>query len=296
MSENIIEVRDLKKHFGKKVKAVDGISFNVEKGEIFGFLGPNGAGKTTTIRCLMDFLRPTEGEIKILGKDAQKNGTELKKNIGYLSGHISLYGHWTGEMHIDFYRSLNGKKDIADELTKELDFDPSRKTKELSSGNRQKLGLILSLMFEPEILIFDEPTNALDPLLQNEVYEILERVTEKGTTIFMSSHNMAEVERICDRIGIIRKGKMAATESIVSMKEKKIYTVRVYFAEKFERKDFENNGEKIVKEHENGLILKVKGDIDKVVKKISKYKVKDLEIEQASLEDIFLEFYDGKIK
>ncbi|MBU0670625.1 ABC transporter ATP-binding protein, partial [Patescibacteria group bacterium] len=282
----------LKKYFGKKVKAVDGISFNIEKGEVFGFLGPNGAGKTTTIRCLMDFIRPTEGEIKILGKDAHKDETELKKSIGYLSGNVRLYDHWTGQMHIDFYRKLNGNHDIADKLIKDFDFDPSRKTHHLSSGNRQKLGLILALMFEPEVLIFDEPTNALDPLLQNYVYEILESATEKGTTVFMSSHNMAEVERICDRVGIIRNGKMAATESIMAMKEKKIYTVRVYFEEKFNKEDFKGDGAKIVKDHKNGLILKVKGGIDPILKKINQYKVKDLEITQASLEDIFMEYYE----
>ena len=287
----VIQVKNLKKHFGK-VKAVDDISFSVDKGEVFGFLGPNGAGKTTTIRCLMDFIRPTAGQISILGKDAQKETVEVKKNVGHLSGDVHLYDKWTGQTHIDFIRKLNGKHDIANKLIKRFDFDPTRKTKELSSGNRQKLGIILALMFEPPVLIFDEPTNALDPLLQNTVYELMEEATDKGATIFMSSHNLAEVERICERVGVIREGKMMATEDITTLKEKKIYTVKAFFAGEFNEKDFNTNGVHITKKFKNGLTLKVKSDIDQVVKKLSVYKLKDLEIEQASLEDIFLEFYE----
>jgi len=286
-----IKVTNLKKHFGK-VKAVDDVSFSVDKGEVFGFLGPNGAGKTTTIRCLMDFIRPTAGEISILGKDAQKDTVEVKKNVGHLSGDVNLYDKWTGQAHIDFIRKLNGKYDVADKLVKRFDFDPTRKTKELSSGNRQKLGIIMAFMFQPKVLICDEPTNALDPLLQNTVYELMEEATDKGTTIFMSSHNLDEVERICERVGVIREGKMIATESIVSLKEKKIYTVKAFFAGEFNEKDFDTNGIRITKKFTNGLTLKVKNDIDQVVKKLSTYKLKDLEIEQASLEDIFLEFYE----
>ncbi|MBU0731958.1 ABC transporter ATP-binding protein [Patescibacteria group bacterium] len=290
MNENVIEVKNLKKHFGK-VKAVDGVSFNVEKGEIFGFLGPNGAGKTTTIRCLMDFIRPQEGEAKILGMDAHKDEVDIKKKVGYLSGNVKLYDHWTGAMHIKYFRKLNGKGDVADKLLKRLDFDPSRKAKEYSSGNRQKLALVLAFMFEPEVMLFDEPTNALDPILQNEVYEMIEEAVEKGATVLMSSHNMPEVERVCDRVGIIRKGKMVAVEDMVSLKEKKIYRVTAYFKEKFNKKDFEGEGLDVLRENAHELIFRVKGNIDPVVKKLGKFNLKDLEINQASLEDIFLEYY-----
>lgn len=288
----IIEVNNLKKHFGK-VKAVDDISFSVEKGEVFGFLGPNGAGKTTTIRCLMDFIRPTEGSVKILDQDAQKDAVKIKEDIGYLSGNVRLYDKWTGQTHLDFLCKLNGhKKDVAAQLIKRFDFDPTRKTKELSSGNRQKLGIIMAFMFRPKVLISDEPTNALDPLLQNEVYELINEAAERGATVFMSSHNLAEVEKVCERVGVIKEGKMVATESIISLKEKKIYSVRAHFADKFDVADFKGDGLKIIKQLNNSLILKVKGDIDQVVKKLSQYKLVDLEIDQASLEDIFLEFYE----
>ena len=289
---SIIEVNNLKKHFGK-VKAVDDISFSVEKGEIFGFLGPNGAGKTTTIRCLMDFIRPTAGEIKMLGKDAQKDAVELKEDIGYLSGNVRLYDKWTGQMHLDFLRKLNGhRQDFSAELIKRFDFNTSRKTKELSSGNRQKLGIIMAFMFRPQVLICDEPTNALDPLLQNEVYELLHEASRRETTVFMSSHNLAEVEKVCERVAVIKEGKMVATESIVSLKQKKIYSVHAHFAGDYDANEFKGNGLKVVKQLNGSLILKVKGDIDGVVKKLSQYQLVDLEIEQASLEDIFLEFYE----
>ena len=290
---DVIEVKNLKKHFGK-VKAVDGISFNVRKGEVFGFLGPNGAGKTTTIRSLMDFIRPQEGEEKILGMDAHKDEVKIKKKVGYLSGNVKLYDKWTGAMHIKYFHRLNGTHDISKELIKRLDFNPARKVKELSSGNRQKLGLILAFMFEPEVYFFDEPTNALDPILQNEVYSMIEQVVEKGATVFMSSHNMPEVERVCDRVGIIRNGKMVAIEDMVSLKEKNIYRVTAFFKDKLHKKDYINKNIDILRDNDHEIIFRVKGDIDPVVKELSKYELKDLEINQASLEDIFFRILCGQ--
>lgn len=287
-----IKIKNLTKHFGK-TKAIDDISMNVEKGETFGFLGPNGAGKTTTIRCLMDFIRPTTGSIAILGKDAHREGVELKKHIGYLSGNVHLYQKWTGMAHINFLRRINKKSDIANKLIEKFDFNPDVKTKNLSSGNRQKLGIIMAMMFEPEILIFDEPTNALDPLLQNEVYELIEEAAAGGTTIFMSSHNLAEVERVCDKVGIIKKGKMVAVENITTLKQKKIYSVSAAFENTYDIKDFKAKNIEILKHTDNHLHLKVKGEINKTIHQLSEYKLKDLNVTQATLEDIFLEFYQN---
>ncbi|MFH1207699.1 MAG: ABC transporter ATP-binding protein [Patescibacteria group bacterium] len=286
-----IEVQNLSKHFGH-TKAVDGISFAVEKGEVFGFLGPNGAGKTTTIRCMMDFIRPSGGSISMLGKDAQKETVELKKHIGYLSGYVHLYGKWTGQDHINFIRNLNGKNDQSAQLIERMGLDPSLKTKQLSSGNRQKLGIIMALMTEPEILILDEPTNALDPLLQREVYKLLLEAQKKGTTIFMSSHNLAEVDHVCSRVGVIRQGKMVAVEKIHDMKHKRIYTVRAHIEGKFDASTFQLPGVELAAPSSDGeLILKVKGDLDPLIKKLAKYTVHDLAIEHATLEDIFMEYY-----
>lgn len=288
---SVIEVNNLKKHFGD-TKAVDGISFNVEKGEIFGFLGPNGAGKTTTIRCMMDFIRPTDGSISILGKNAQKDTVELKSKIGYLSETARLYKKWTGQMHIDFLAKLNGNKKLAETLVKRFDFDPTIKSKRLSSGNKRKLGLILTFMHEPDVIILDEPTVALDPLLQHSVYELLEEASQRGATVFMSSHNMNEVERVCGRIGIIKNGKMAAVESIKSIKEKLVYTVTVYFKEPVDKKELAGNGVEVTKELPNGFALSVKGDINALIDRIEKFDLEDIEIHHASLEDIFLEYYE----
>lgn len=290
---SVIEIQNLKKHFGK-IKAVDDISFSVEKGEIFGFLGPNGAGKTTTIRCMMDFIRPTGGKIKILDKDAHQDSVYLKGKVGYLSGLVHLYKKWDGEDHINFIKELNGGHDKAKELAKRFDFDPKMKSRKLSSGNLQKLGLIMAFMTQPEIMILDEPTNALDPLLQHEVYHLLNEVTKNGTTVFMSSHNLAEVEKVCSRVGIIRQGKMVATESIRSLKEKKMYTVTVDFAEEYNKNDFSLDGIQVQNEYAGTLTLSVKGEIDPLIKKLSSYKIKDLELEHSSLEDIFLEFYESE--
>ncbi len=288
----VLEVTNLKKYFGG-TKAVDDISFSVEQGEIFGFLGPNGAGKTTTIRCLMDFIRPTTGTISLLGKDVQHHGVTLKENIGYLSGNVRLYSRWTGQMHIDFVKAFNGiHQDMSAELIKRFDFDPSVKTKQLSSGNKQKLGIILAFMHRPKLLIMDEPTNALDPLLQNEVYKLIEEATEWGATVFMSSHNLAEVDRVCSRVGIIKNGKMVATESITSLKEKRLYTVTAYFADTYDKSAFDGNGFSITKELTDGLVIQTKGDINPLIDLLQQQKLRDITIAHASLEDIFLEFYE----
>ena len=287
---SVIQVSNLKKYFGR-VRAVDDISFEVQKGEVFGFLGPNGAGKTTTIKCLMDFLRPSAGEIKILGLDAKKNSTAIKDKVGFLSGDVRLYDSWTGKDHILFLEKIRGRKSIARDLVEKLSLDPKIKFKALSSGNKQKLGLVLALMFEPELMIMDEPTLGLDPLLQNTIYEILEDLQKKGSTIFMSSHNLAEVDRICDRVGIIKDGKLVATESITSLKEKRMHIVKVYFNTPFNREDFNIEGVEIQQELPDGLIIGVRGDINPLINKLAQYNLKELEISHASLEEIFLEFY-----
>lgn len=285
-----IQIKDLKKYFGS-TKAVDGITFDVAKGEIFGFLGPNGAGKTTTIRCMMDFIRPTSGSIKILGKDAQTEGVNLKHKVGYLSGQVHLYDRWTGQDHINFFKSLDGNKNIAAKLAERLDFNPSLRAKKLSSGNRQKLGLILAFMGEPDVLIFDEPTNALDPLLQNTVYELLEEARDRGATVFMSSHNLAEVERVCTRVGIIKKGKMVAVENITALHRKRLYTAQVFFENKVDAKEIVTNDIEVSKELPNGYVLSVKGDINILLDKLEPLPLDDIQVTHASLEDIFLEFY-----
>lgn len=286
-----IRVRNLKKYFKEK-KAVDGISFEVTEGEIFSFLGPNGAGKTTTIRCMMDFIRPSEGSIEILGLDAQKKSLEIKKELGYLSAEVRLCDSWTGREHIDFFKKIIGDGNSADALVERLGFDPTVKARTLSSGNRQKLGIILALMSNPQVIILDEPTTGLDPLLQHTVYEILNESRKNGATIFMSSHNLSDVERISDRVGIIRAGKMVATESIASLKKKHLYTAHVTFKKKVSKQEIEEPGLEVVAELPTGFDIKVTEDLDRLVKKLAQFHIEDVEIEHAGLEEIFLKYYE----
>jgi ABC-2 type transport system ATP-binding protein len=286
-----IRVQNLKKYFGK-TKAVDGISFDVNEGEILGFLGPNGAGKTTTIRCMMDFIRPTQGQIEILGQDAQKNTAKIKSDIGYLSSETNLYKSWTGAEHIHFLEKIRGISQFDEKLIEELKFDPRKKAGALSTGNRQKLGIILALMHQPKLLILDEPTVGLDPLLQNYIYEILKAEAAKGNTVFMSSHNLAEVEKICDRVIILKEGRVVATESINDIRRKRIYTVHAYFEGEIPKKEIVTDGIELIEELSDGLVLRIKADIRPLLHKLSEYNnLKDLEITHASLEEVFMEFY-----
>lgn len=287
----VISVQNLKKHFGQ-TKAVDGISFEVEKGEIVGFLGPNGAGKTTAIRCLMDFIRPDEGSIEILGLDAQKNSEKLKNDIGHLSSESTLYSSWTGQEHINFLEKIRGVSQLDEELIQNLKFDAKKKVSALSTGNRRKLGLIIALMHQPKLLVLDESTIGLDPLLQNYIYDILKAQAAKGNTIFMSSHNLAEVEKICDRAIVLKEGKIVTIETISDLRSKKIYTIYAYFEGNVPKKELTADGAELIKELSGGLALKVKGDIKPLISKLVGYKnLKDLEITHASLEEVFMEFY-----
>lgn len=285
-----IEIKNLKKYFGKK-KAVDNIDLEINEGEIFGFLGPNGAGKTTTIRCMMDFLKPTDGSISILGLDSQKDSVNLKNKIGYLTSDIRLYDNWSGKDHLDFIQKFRGKSKILPSLIKRFDYNPKVKVKQLSTGNKQKLGLIMALMNEPKILILDEPTRGLDPILQNSFYETLLEFKEKGATVFFSSHNLSEVDKVCQKVAIIKSGKIVANESIESLKQKSIHMVYAYFNQEFKKSDFNFDGVEVVEKLKDGLVLKVKGNLDNLVKKLAHYKLKDLEISHANLEDIFLNYY-----
>jgi ABC-2 type transport system ATP-binding protein len=291
--EKIVKIKKLKKYFGS-TKAVDGVTFEVKRGEILGFLGPNGAGKTTTIRCLMNFISPNEGEIKIFNKNLNKHSTELKKRIGYLASSPRLFESWTGREHINLIKAIRKIKSDPKELISKLDYDPSLKVANLSTGNKQKLSLILSLMANPDLLIMDEPTLGLDPILQNTIYEILGELQKQGKTVLMSSHNLHEVEKICDRVVIIKQGQIVATEKVSQLKKRHLYSVKVEFRNgEFNKADFEKlKNVEIKKTHNNHrLDLTVKGDVNKLIKKLSSYDIKDININHADLEQIFLEFY-----
>jgi len=287
----VLSVQNLGKYYGE-TKAVDGINLSVEKGEIFGFLGPNGAGKTTTIRCIMDFIRPSFGKIAAFNLDSHLDSVQIKAKTGYLSGDVRIYENWTGQEHFRFIESMRGKSKILSKLIKDFDFDPKVKAKKLSSGGKQKLGIIMAFLSEPEMLILDEPTTALDPLLQNTVYDYILNFAREGSTVFMSSHNLHEVQKICSRVGIIKQGKIIAEESVEELRSKKIHVVKATFDSKVSMADFDLSGVEVFKESAGSLTLRIKGDINPVISKMHNYKLKDLEVSHASLEDIFMAYYE----
>lgn len=288
---NVISVKNLKKYFGE-TKAVDGVSFEVKKGEIFGFLGPNGAGKTTTIRCILDFLKYDSGSITILEKDSKANSSEIKRAIGFLSGEVHLYRNWTGREHIQYVSRLLGIAGTeSNSLAKRLKLDISKRVKDLSSENKQKLAFLLALIGTPEILILDEPTNSLDPLSQIDIYKILQEKAAEGVTIFMSSHVLSEVEKICDRVCIIKSGKVVAIEDVSKLKQKRVYQITVTFDKEIDVNQL-NTKNIAVKHQANGTyILKVTGNISNLINKLSGMNIKDIEISQSNLEQVFLEYY-----
>ena len=287
---NVIEMKNLTKFYGK-IKGIENLTFSVKKGEIFGFLGPNGAGKTTTIRTLLGYLKPTNGEAFILGKNINDNIVEIKREVGYIPGDLNLYGHLTGRQFLDYFASLrNTEMLLLDNLLKVFDVPLDRKIKGYSKGMKQKLGIIQAFMDDPEIVIMDEPTSGLDPLLQQKFYDFLHDQKKKGRTMFFSSHVLSEVDKICDRIGIIRNGNLVALEDVETLKGKMGKIIRVRIKEKPEL----FNGPENMKIKDGWIEFVTNEDIDHWIKVLSKYTIVDLEINEFSLEDIFIHYYEGQ--
>jgi len=285
-----ISVDRLTKRFGTTT-AVDNVSFSVEQGELFGFLGPNGAGKTTTIRCLLDFLRPTDGTIKILGLDAQAESVAIRRKVRYVGSGEHLYGHWTGWDHIRFAESFYGKAKNASDVANALNFNPSLKVRTLSFGTKQKLALLLALIGEPKLLILDEPTIGLDPLLQHAVYELLKARANDGATVFFSSHNLPEVEKLCSRAAIIKAGKLVAIESIRALHDKKLYTVEATFRDPIDAKKFVAKNVTLIDSTPHGFTLRVQGEVAPTLALLGKAKLRDVSVTHADLEATFMDFY-----
>ncbi len=283
-----IQVNNLTKKY-KDVTAVDNISFTVKKGEIFGFLGPNGAGKTTTIRTLLGFLKQNNGTAHVCGLNISDNIVEIRRRVGYIPGELALYEHLTGRQCLHYFSTIrNTELPLLKELQDIFELPLDRKIKTYSRGMKQKLGIIQAFMDDPEIVIMDEPTSGLDPLLQQKFYRFLETEKKKGRTLFFSSHILSEVEKICDRVAIIRTGRLVALERIEDLKGKKGKKFRVKMKDPPERLVTNLNGKLT-----NGWIEFVTEEhIDNVIKKIAKYPILDLEIQEFSLEDIFMHYYD----
>ena len=286
---NVIETRGLTKYYGK-IKGIEDISLSVKKGEIFGFLGPNGAGKTTTIRTLLGYLQPTSGSATIFGKNIDEDIVEIKREVAYIPGELNIYEHQTGREFLNYFAALRNREMVLlDELLEIFDVPLERKLKGYSRGMKQKIGIIQAFMDDPEMVIMDEPTSGLDPLLQQKFYDFLLKQKKRNKTMFFSSHILSEVDRVCDRVGIIKEGRLIALEDVESLKRKRGKIIRLKIKEKPET----FKGPKDMKIKDGWIEFIASDSIDSWIKIFSKYTVLDLVINDFSLEDIFIHYYEG---
>ena len=297
MTDNLaIMAQGLTKSYGR-IRALRGVDLEVERGELFGFLGPNGAGKTTTIRCLLDLIRPNAGNIRVLGLDPQADPVAVRSRTGYLPGELSMEDGLKVEGQLRYYNDLRGNKidwSYVRELARRLDLDLSMPIKNLSKGNKQKVGVVQALMHRPELLLLDEPTAGLDPLMQQEVYRLLREAQAGGATVFFSSHIISEVEALADRVAIIREGVIveeAQPSQLISMAIRRIW---IRFLEEVDPSPLAEVEGITLLSQSNGLrvLLQVEGELDGLIKALALFPVSDFEIERPSLEEIFLAYYE----
>ena len=291
----IIETKGLTKYYGK-VRGVENLDLAVREGEVFGYLGPNGAGKTTTIRLILDLIRPTHGTALLFGQEVRGHAAELKTRLGVLPGELALWGNLTARDLLTFLGNLRGGLDWAwvSELAQRLDLDLSRRVGTFSHGNRQKVGLLQAFAHKPDLLILDEPTTGLDPLIQQEFYRLIDDVKAEGRTVFLSSHILPEVDRVCDRVGIIREGHLVAVEEITALKHRRLRQMELTFGQPVSPAAFDLPGVHDLVQAGNSLCFFVDeapGSLDGVIKRTAQFEVVGMRYEQATLEDIFLTYY-----
>ncbi len=294
---NAIETRGLTKYYGKSRGIVD-VNLSVLKGEVFGFIGPNGAGKSTTIRTLLAFLRPTRGSAKVFNMDCISMSHEIKKRIGYVPSEVNFYDDMKVKDLLQYSAKLHRKKckKKTDELIEQLELDINKKINTLSSGNKKKVAVIQALMHEPELLILDEPTGGLDPLMQNKLYKILEEEKKRGGTVFFSSHILSEVQRICDRVAIIREGKIAKIETVDKLRADRQKKIRIVFGKNNIQQGFNIEGVHDCKVKENTMEFIYSGRINPVIKELSRRDIDNIWIDEPSLEEIFMHYYEKEGK
>ena len=297
----VIETRELTKIYksgSDELRALDQLNLQVQPGEIFGYLGPNGAGKTTTIRLLLDLIRPSAGSATVLGLDAQADSVALHRRIGFLPGELALWKGQTGAQVVRFVADVRGGVDEAylRQLCERLQLDLGIKVRNYSSGNRRKLGLVLALMNKPDLLILDEPTGGLDPLMQQIFNEIMHETRAEGRSVFLSSHLLAEVQAICDRVGILRQGKLITVEQVSRLTQVGFRWVSMQVREigalpgRLEAID----GVSDVSVEDSSVRLRLSGDFDPLLRALQECYVEELHVHEPSLEEIFLAYYgDG---
>lgn len=291
-----IEVEGLCKSYGEK-RALVNLDLVLRSGEVFGFIGPNGAGKSTTIRILLDLIRPSSGRARVLGMDPRSEGVALRRRLGYLPGELALYEDLTPRRllaHLAALRGGAGRKAIgplAERLALELD----RPIRTLSRGNKQKVGIVQALMHEPELLILDEPTSGVDPLVQHEFHALLHEARERGQTAFVSSHVLSEIERVADRVGIIREGQLVVVDDVSALKARTARQVELHFSAPVPPSAFEGlPGVREARFEGDAARFVVVGPIDPLIKAAARFEVLTMTSHEPDLEELFLTFYsDG---
>ena len=296
MKKPVIEIKNLTKKYGT-LTAVDRLSLEVEQGEIFGFLGPNGAGKTTTIRVCLDLLNKNAGEIKIFDLDFHSHSSEIRRRTGYLPGDFGLIPDLKVKSFLKYLLDLSNCKSDKKmkDLAARLDLDLTRKTQELSKGNRQKVGVLQAFMADQELIILDEPTGGLDPLIQQEFFKILDEAQSEGKTIFMSSHTLAEVEAVCDRVAIIREGKLKMLEKISKLQEMTGKELEVEFRHPVDVSQFKIFGVTNIEVDGNKVSMTVTENLDQVIKQVADHKILNMNLKTFSLEELFLKYYKDEV-
>jgi len=298
--ETALMAQGLKKSYGK-VRALRGVDLKVQRGEIFGYLGPNGAGKTTTIRCLLDLIRPDGGTVRVLGIDPQADPVEVRARTGYLPGELQVDPNMTVEGALRYFIALRGNKvdwSFVRQLAARLDLDLEPVIKNLSHGNKQKVAVVQALMHRPELLLLDEPTLGLDPLMQHEVLRLLAEAKTDGATVFFSSHIMSEVEAVAERVAFIRKGVIVEVAETASLINRALRHAHVRFRQPVDMGSLANVPGVTVLSQDDGtsVLLQVEGEMDDLIKALAAFPVSDFETERPSLEEIFLAYYEDDQK
>ena len=289
----VIETAGLTKRY-RRVTAVSDLNLRVEPGQVFGFLGPNGAGKSTTIRMLLALQRPTKGRATLLGLDSAADSVEIHRRTGYLPGDLELFPRLTGRQHIAWFADSRGRADSSfiQLLLERFQVVADRPLRELSKGNRQKIGLVLAFMHQPELLVLDEPTSGLDPLMQHEFENLLRETTAEGRSVFLSSHELGEVQRIADRIAIIREGKLVAEDTVEGLRQAAPRKMEIRFRRPVDTAELAAlRGVTVTGAHGPRLTLEVTGEIGPVLKVIARHDPVDLTSRPADLDELFLSFY-----
>jgi ABC-2 type transport system ATP-binding protein len=290
-----IKTDKLTKRYGSH-PALSDLDLEVQVGEVFGYLGPNGAGKTTTIRLLLDLLRPSSGRAEILGMDTRARSVAIRRRVGYLAGDVALYERMTGGQLLRYFAELRGGVDWrhVERLVERFELDLSRPIRQLSKGNRQKVGLVQAFMHQPELLILDEPTSGLDPLVQQEFHRLLREVKAAGATVFLSSHILSEVEQVADRVAILRAGRLVVSGEISAIKAKARRWLEIHFAQPVPEEVFARlPGVHTVRTEDSRVRFEVEGSVDALVKAAARYEVTSIISHEPDLEEVFLGYYRG---